>query len=202
MGRPRTVPDEAILDAAQRLVADVGPQRLTLARVAKEVGLSPATLVQRFGSKQAMLTAMSRQAARTVSLAMTASPAPSVDPVERLVAALGTAGLSKLASTPAQMANQVAMLQRDLADPELHAAAGEHARAVRNHVRTILDEAVAGGHLAADTPGHALARSVHVCANGCVVSWAIEPEGSLDDMLTRELGILLAPYRGHDSPSR
>ena len=48
VARPRTVSDDAVLDATARAVGRVGPARLTLGHVAAEVGLAPATLVQRF----------------------------------------------------------------------------------------------------------------------------------------------------------
>ena len=51
-GRPRTHSDDALLDATFRAVGAVGPARLTLADVAREAGVAPATLVQRFGSKR------------------------------------------------------------------------------------------------------------------------------------------------------
>ncbi|MCA1563440.1 MAG: TetR/AcrR family transcriptional regulator, partial [Acidobacteria bacterium] len=41
--------------AAIQVMARLGPVRLTLADVAREIGLSPATLVQRFGSKRGLL---------------------------------------------------------------------------------------------------------------------------------------------------
>ena len=56
--RPRTVPDEQILTAAQRAMSRLGPARLTLAEVATEAGLSAATLVQRFGSKRGLMLAL------------------------------------------------------------------------------------------------------------------------------------------------
>ena len=56
--RPRTVPDEHILGAAQRTMSRLGPARWTLAEVAKDAGLSPATLVQRFGSKRGLMLAL------------------------------------------------------------------------------------------------------------------------------------------------
>ena len=56
--RPRTVSDQAILAATARVIGDLGPAKLTLARVASEVGLAPATLVQRFGSKRGLLLAL------------------------------------------------------------------------------------------------------------------------------------------------
>ena len=49
--RPKTASDAAILDAAARLLAGSGPARMRLEDVAREVGLSPATLLLRFKSK-------------------------------------------------------------------------------------------------------------------------------------------------------
>src|SRR5215470_14861399 len=63
MPRPRETTDDAILEAAGRAIAKVGPARLTLAHVAAEVGVAPATLLQRFGSKRGLLLALARQAA-------------------------------------------------------------------------------------------------------------------------------------------
>src|SRR4051794_38908319 len=56
-GRPRTVSDAAILEATSRVIGRLGPSRLTLADVAEEIGLVPATLIQRFGSKRGLLLA-------------------------------------------------------------------------------------------------------------------------------------------------
>ena len=47
--------DAAILRAAAEVIGRTGPARFTLAAVASEVGLVPATLVQRFGSKRGLL---------------------------------------------------------------------------------------------------------------------------------------------------
>ena len=64
--RPRTVSDEAILAATARMIGRVGPVRLTLADVGGEVGLSPATLLQRFGSKRGLLIALVEQSVHGV----------------------------------------------------------------------------------------------------------------------------------------
>ena len=57
MPRPRTIPDEALLDGALAVMRRAGPEGATFAAVAAETGLSPATLVQRFGSKAALMQA-------------------------------------------------------------------------------------------------------------------------------------------------
>jgi AcrR family transcriptional regulator len=200
MARPRTVTDDAILGAAQRLVALRGPDRTTLAAVAAEVGLSAPTLVQRFGSKDGLLRAMTLHAARTVPASLGAVPPGTTDPVEALVAALGTRGLARLSADPARMVNQVAMLQRDLADPELHAGSAAHARAVRGAVAALL-ERFAGGALRPDAPWADLARTVQVVLNGALIAWAIEPEGDLDDLLRTQFAAVLAPHlTGGDRP--
>lgn len=51
MARQRTTPDETIVEAALALMAERGPEALTLAELGGTVELSAATLLQRFGSK-------------------------------------------------------------------------------------------------------------------------------------------------------
>ena len=60
--RPKTVEDSEILAAALRVVSRLGPS-LTLADVGEEIGLSPATILQRFGSKRGLLLALFRSGA-------------------------------------------------------------------------------------------------------------------------------------------
>lgn len=55
MARPRSVSDRAILDATLALLHDTGPDTLTLAAVGKATGLSAATIVQRYGTKAALI---------------------------------------------------------------------------------------------------------------------------------------------------
>lgn len=57
MARPRTIADAAILDGALTLMQRDGPASLTFAALGKAVGLSPATLVQRYGTREALLHA-------------------------------------------------------------------------------------------------------------------------------------------------
>lgn len=58
MARTKTVSDEAILDAAMALMVRAGPEAVTFAAVGREVGLSAATLVQRYASKAEFLRAV------------------------------------------------------------------------------------------------------------------------------------------------
>lgn len=55
IGRPRTFSDEAIYVATATVLSRMGNEHLTLSLIAEEVGCSPPALVQRFGSKRALL---------------------------------------------------------------------------------------------------------------------------------------------------
>lgn len=60
MTRPKTVSDESILQAALDLLGEKGAS-FTLTDIAQRVGLSRATLIQRFGNREAILVRMSQQ---------------------------------------------------------------------------------------------------------------------------------------------
>ena len=142
MPRPRTIGDDAVLDATTELIGRVGPARLTLAHVADAVGLSPATLVQRFGSKRGLLLAVAR---RPVDLAAMFDAARAAEParLDALVAAI--VALTRSVRTPDALANSIAFLQLDLADAEFHAEALGFFAALRGHVEALLREAARRG---------------------------------------------------------
>src|SRR6266849_3641275 len=56
--RPRQTSDDEILAATARVMQRRSPTQLTLADVAKEAGVVPATLIQRFGTKRGLLLAV------------------------------------------------------------------------------------------------------------------------------------------------
>lgn len=58
MGRRRTIDQQSILDAAERVVARDGAANLTLDAVAREAGVGKATVLYDFKSKQALIEAV------------------------------------------------------------------------------------------------------------------------------------------------
>lgn len=60
MPRPKTVDDATVLNSALKAMAEKGTA-FTLADVARDVGLSRATLIQRFGDRDAFLVRMAEQ---------------------------------------------------------------------------------------------------------------------------------------------
>jgi AcrR family transcriptional regulator len=189
--RPRATSDAAILTAAHRAVTRVGPMRLTLSDVAREAGVSPATLVQRFGSKRQLLLAL--VAAGSSEIEDQWAPILALarqSPLEALYAYAEC--MAALAPTPDVLANHLSFLQMDLVDPEFHRHALAHTRETLSFLHKTLDDAVAKGELTpCDTPR--LARAVQATVGGSLMQWAIDREGKLRKRLREDLETLLRP---------
>jgi AcrR family transcriptional regulator len=192
MARPRTIPDDAVLAAAARVVGRDGPGRLTLAAVGAECGLSPATILQRFGSKRALLLALAAHGRDDVAAVFRAARERDASPRATILEALCT--LAGSVTTPAELANHLAFLQLDLVDPAFGRLARDHAHATRAELATLVGEATAAGELTARDRS-AAARALHVTYNGSLVSWAIDPDGPLEDRLRADVESTLNGWR-------
>jgi len=189
--RPRATSDAAILAATHRAVTRVGPMRLTLADVAREAGVSPATLVQRFGSKRQLLLALVAAGSGEIEDQWAAIVAlAGKSPLEALYAYAEC--MAGLAPTPDVLANHLSFLQMDLVDPEFHQHALAHARETLEFLQKTLNDAVARGELTpCDTTR--LARAVQATVGGSLMQWAIDREGKLRNRLREDLETLLRP---------
>jgi AcrR family transcriptional regulator len=189
--------DEAVLAATGEVIAKHGLTHLTLALVAEEAGLSPAAIVQRFGSKRGMLLAFARQAAPATRGPFERARASCDSPLAALRA--GLAGFVAGVRSRTELANHMTLLELDIADPEFRPHAEEHARIMRQEIAALLGEAVTAGELEAGIDAERLARAVHVTFNGAQISWALLGEGTLADALRIDLDHLLSPYLKEDS---
>ncbi|MEV6205812.1 TetR/AcrR family transcriptional regulator [Kitasatospora sp. NPDC051914] len=198
-GRPRGIDDVVILRAAAEVVGRVGPAGLTLAAVAREVGLVPGTLVQRFGSKRGLLAALAEQSVKdadAVSERARTEHGTALDALSALV----TEWLAPM-DTPERFANHLAFLCTDLTDPQLHEHALAAHLAQRRAIERLLADAAATGELRAGTDTAALAGSVQAITAGAGLTWALERHGTLAQRLAHELATLLAPHTAHhDNP--
>ena len=173
------------------MIGRVGPVRLTLADVGSEVGLSPATLLQRFGSKRRLLRALVEQSVGSVERSFRDRRAAAASALEAVVAA--ASDMAEHVPTPEELANHLAFLQIDLSDPEFHRLALEHWRRVRAGYRALLDEAVQAGELrACDTS--ALASALQGVAAGSLLNWAIHRDGTVVDWVRRDIETVISPY--------
>ncbi|HEX3702683.1 MAG TPA: TetR family transcriptional regulator [Vicinamibacterales bacterium] len=179
--------------ALVRVMLRRGPMELTLREIAAEAGLTAGALVQRFGSKRALLHAHARHAAATgdigVGAPLDARPA---SPLRAIRAA--TAVHASLAESPRAALRNLAYLQNDLADPVLRRHLLRLKRATRAHYEQLVADAVSVGELRAGTDVRTLARTIEITLDGSFLAWTLYREGTAADHLRDDLEATLRPY--------
>jgi AcrR family transcriptional regulator len=190
--RPRTRDDAAILAAATTAIIRLGPAKVTLADVAREAKLSPAALVQRFGSKRGLLLALAKSAVDGVEACFAAVRSAHPAPLDALIAA--ATDMTRFVQGPEEMANHLAFLQMDLSDPDFHRLALDNAARIRAGYVALLNDAVVEGELArCDTAR--LGAAIESMSGGSLIAWAIHRRGDATAWVRKDIETLIAPYR-------
>lgn len=186
------VTDDAIFAAAQRAMTRKGPHELTLAHIAAEAGVSPGRLVQRFGSKRAMLLALAQQFAGSAGAVFDGLRAAHPSALAAL-RAFATC-MADLASTPDALARNLAYLQIDLTDPEFRGHLLHNARATRQELESLTRAAITEGALRRDVDPRGLARTIEAIINGSLMTWACYRDGPAAAWMRHDLDAVLKPY--------
>jgi AcrR family transcriptional regulator len=198
--RRRKAEDADVFAALVRVMHRRGPAELTLREIAAEAGVTAGALVQRFGSKRAMLLAHARHAAATGDVGVPVHRPRTAGPLQTLRSV--TAVHAQLAGSPRAALRNLAYLHNDLADPVLRRHLLRMSRAARAHYERLVADAVDAGELLADTNVQALARSIEITLNGSFLAWALYREGSAAEWLREDLDATLRPYLARASKRR
>ncbi|MGE0439340.1 MAG: TetR/AcrR family transcriptional regulator [Gemmatimonadales bacterium] len=186
--RPRTVDDAAVAMAFTRVIARLGPSRLTLAAIAREAGLSPATLIQRYGSKDRLLVELSKGAGDLGSLvaSLRAAGRTPLDIVREMLRCF-----AMMAPSPQALTNSfAAYLEIDLAHATLRRYVVESTTRNLALMAALLAEAERAGAIRCPDPD-AVARVLHSTAVGSLLAWAAFRKGRAADWLDRDLDAAL-----------
>ena len=172
--RPRETSDAELLAATARVLQRVNPVELTLADVAEEAGVVPATLIQRFGTKRELLLANCKAWTAGVAGQFSMARAKYGSPLKTLLELFVES--SGFAATPECMANHLAYLQIDLTDPEFREVLLAQFVTSRDETKKLLDDAVAARELKpCDTAS--LAQLIQQVDGGCMLDWAVYRKG-------------------------
>jgi len=191
--RRRKAEDADVFAAMVRVMLRLGPAELTLGAIAAEAGVTAGALVQRFGSKRALLLAHARYAAATGDVGLEVpDPDTFSSPLDALRAM--TTVYAQLATSPRAAVRNLAYLQNDLADPALRRHLLRLSLAARAHYRQLVTKAVAAGALRADTDIPTLSRLIEITLRGSLLAWMLYREGTAADYLREDLDATLRPY--------
>jgi AcrR family transcriptional regulator len=198
--RHQKVTDDDVFAAAQRAMTRRGPHELTLADIATEAGVTPGRLVQRFGSKRALLLTLSARFARSARPVFGTLRSAHRSPLATLRAY--AACMADLAPTPEALLRNLAYLQIDLTDPEFRGHLVANARATRREIDTLVRSAVAAGELHQEVEPSSLARTLETVISGSLMTWACYREGAAVDWIRRDLDAVLRPHLARSRSSR
>lgn len=135
MGRSKTVSDADVFTAIRQLLASGGEKAVAFSSVARATGLAGPTLVQRFGSRAAMMRAAQMAAWDTLD-ATTATAVAASD-----LSAKGAQALLKSLADGQAASVDLALLCMDQRDAQLR----QRAKAWRNAVEVTLGLQLGGG---------------------------------------------------------
>lgn len=178
MPRPRTISDEAVLDAAGEVASRGGPAALTFAAVGERAGLSPATLVQRFGTREALVRAALLRLWDKVDEATAAADARFDENPEGAIALLVSLSAG-YGATADETAQGLLLLREDFRDPVLRARGVAWGEALA----TALGRRLSAEPEAQQTLGRLMASQWQ----GALLWWGFSREGTLRSHIRREL---------------
>jgi AcrR family transcriptional regulator len=192
VARPIETADAQLLAAAETVLMTEGPSAFTLAKAAEGAGVSAATLIKRFGSKQALFLRLSQRWFDSLDGFLTDTAGAHVSPLARF-RAVALASYHDL-DNPATASNQLAALAVDLQHTQMRALLDSGWRVVRRHLEGHAADAVSAGELAGCPQPEQLARIVFTAMEGGCLSWSVHPEGSLVARLGDDLDALMATW--------
>ena len=181
MTKSKSISDEEVLDRALPVMARAGPAGFTLADLAAEIGLSPATLLQRFGDKKTLVErAFARDNER---FARWIADLPKGRGVAATLAVYRSATETFHADSDPELADHLLWLREDIRDPAFNALA----RARFDLFRAAILKRLPPVRL----PREKVARLLDAQLHGALIQWAIEPKGALTDYVMESLGAVL-----------
>jgi len=182
MPRVKKLSDEAVLDLALQAMLEHGPQATTLPLLGRAVGLSPATLLQRFGSKGQLFERVFERAQAGLVDHLAARP-QGPDPRADLLALLHRQAEPFV--TRAHAAGHLALLVQDITDETRRLATQQYLHALRKGIARDLSR------LGCPDPDP-LAIRLEALWSGLMLQWAIQDEvASVHDWLDTHFGPVL-----------
>jgi AcrR family transcriptional regulator len=189
--RPRKASDDEVFGATMRAMSRLAPRDLTLNDIAAEAGLTASALVQRFGSKRALLLTLSERFGHSAGAMFAELRAADPSPLATFYAYGGC--MAQMGQSPDVLAHHLSWLQQDLTDPDFRRYTLMHARASRRELQRLIEAAVRQGTLKKSVNAVRLARAIEVTVGGSLMAWAVHQEGKATTWMREDLDALLGP---------
>lgn len=192
-GRPRVVQDNDVFEAMARVVLRVGLPHLSINEVAAEVGVTPAAVRQRFGSKAELLHAFHAWSTERVRDLTDSAEQADGTPLDALKAVVRQS--VPAIESPGQLLNALSMLTDPAADDEARRQIADRLGLAAERTAELVSHAIAAGQIEHPDAAALTARMQEALIGACVM-WALRHDAgeSLADRLAAATDNVLSPF--------
>jgi AcrR family transcriptional regulator len=188
MARPQRHPDSTLIEAAAATIA-AQSGAWSLEDVARRVGMSPAAMIKRFGSKRGLLLAV------VTTWVASIPDAPAARDVAEPVAELEALVRQHFSGIEGgSAAGHLGLLLSELGDAEVRGLVAEGWRRQETLYAALLAVAREQGMLHGPPPDRAAAL-VMALLQGAALLWSVSPSGPLEEFQAGVLRTLLESWR-------
>ena len=186
MARIKKTSDEDILKIILEVIIQKGPIEFSLEDLKEKTLLSPATLLQRFESKQKILhkalelanTNLNRQELNTRIPTTTSA-------IEEIINIY--LNLAKFVTNPSDVANGLGILQLDITDKKLNTLTRKHFAIRQEKIESLLILAQKSRKIHKHINTTEMTLTLETLWQGAIIHWALIGEGKLQAWLERRL---------------
>jgi AcrR family transcriptional regulator len=183
MAQKKSIDDQSVLEKALLVISKQGPEKFTLADVGKAVGLAPATLMQRFGSKQQLLILAAKQANVKLRNDLDELKQKRLPWDQELIHLLSA--VPEGFGSRQDIANSLGVLKLDMIDPELHPIARHLFESLRQRIQELLLEGQISKQLDPSFDVNIITWELDALRHGLVIQWSLSGNGTLQKWLEK-----------------
>ena len=189
MPRKKKTEDSVILKMILRVIIKQGATTFSLEDLSKETGLSPATLLQRFGSKKEILHKAIELANHDLQNDLTNRPVGNKSPLQEVMDIYMEFSAPFL--NPSDVASGLDILKLDITEERLNHLTRNYFEIRRNKIESLIILARVNGEISADINADELAWNLECLWQGSIMMWALTGEGLLHDWMKERFSTYL-----------
>ncbi len=185
MARTKKVTDDAILHIILETIVEVGATEFSLEDLSKKTGLSPATMLQRFGSKKAILHKALELANQNLDKTFTNHVSTAKSALHKISDMY--IELCSAFRSPKDVAKGLDILKLDITEKKLNTITRSYFDIRRKKILSLLSQAIDQGEISDSISIIHLAENLEALWQGGILQWALIGNGSLNSWLETRL---------------
>lgn len=189
MPRKKTIDDKTILKMVLEVITKVGSTTFSLEDLREKTGLSPATLLQRFGSKKNLLHKAIELSNNDLEDNFTNRVAISKSPIQEIINIY--LELSMPFSRPIDVANGLDILKLDITEKKLNKLTRKYFEIRRKKIESLIILAQEKNEITSKINAAELVWVLESLWQGSIMLWALIGEGQIREWLKKRFNTVI-----------